>query len=76
MNLPISEYMTSSSGSSTFGVEVKPVEGLVHLNFSANWRRKTNTCLYMYIRVSQKEINSPMILFHFFTKNNEVNSFQ
>lgn len=48
-NLPISVYMTSFSDSSAFTVEVKLVEGLVDLNFSANCKRKTCVCIYLYI---------------------------
>lgn len=57
-NLPISEYMTSFSGSSTFSVEVRPVEGLVDLNFSANCKRKM--CVYIYIL----EINNFNVFFN------------
>lgn len=48
-NLPISEYMTSFSDSSAFTGEVRPIEGLVDLNFSANCKRKTYVCIYIYI---------------------------
>lgn len=61
-NLPISEYMTSFSDSSAFTVGVRPTEGLVDLNFSANCKRKPHVCVcvcihihtYIYINVSQK----------------------
>jgi len=45
VNLPISMYMTFSD-SSAFAVEVRLVEDIVDLIFSANCKRKTNTCLY------------------------------
>lgn len=48
-NLPISEYMTSFSDSSAFTVEVRPIEGLVDLNFSANYKRKTCVYIHAYI---------------------------
>lgn len=49
-NLPISEYMTSFSGSSAFTVGLRQIEGLVDLIFSANCQRKM--CVFVYIYIS------------------------